>query len=237
MALWCCTDASYLSRPKSGSVAGCSVGLGDPPPYLLNPPPESRRQSAKTKQTLVRASRLLQSNPSFTLPTSVTHNAPLHAHCQRIPVVVASVAEAEYASAFGGGQVVVELTLTLTNLGHPQQSPPLLFVDNECAIGLATSSVRPKKSKSIDMRLDWLKERASQQFFRFVFLPGLINPADFFTKILPIYRHIAALPFLHGTPHPTSSSTHPFPITPHPPDRASRRNAVHDRDHPALAAP
>ncbi len=30
MALWACTDASFLSRPKSGSVAGCSVGLGDP---------------------------------------------------------------------------------------------------------------------------------------------------------------------------------------------------------------
>ncbi len=47
------------------------------------------------------------------------------------------MAEAEYAAALGGGQVLVELTLTLTNLGHPQQSPPLLFVDNECAIGLA----------------------------------------------------------------------------------------------------
>ncbi len=99
--------------------------------------------------------------------------------------------------------MLVELTLTLINLGHPQQSPPLLFVNNECAIGLATSSVRPKKSNSIDMRLDWLKERASQQFFRLVFLLGLINPADFFTitKILPVYRHIAALPFLTGTPH------------------------------------
>ncbi len=48
------------------------------------------------------------------------------------------MAEAEYAAAFGGGQVLVELTLTLTNL---QQSPPLSFVDNECAIGLGTSSV------------------------------------------------------------------------------------------------
>ncbi len=84
------------------------------------------------------------------------------------------------------------------------QTPPLLFVDNECAIGLATSSVRPKKSKSINMRLDWLKERASQLFFRLVFLPGLINPADFFTKILSIYRHLAALLFLHGTPYPIS---------------------------------
>jgi hypothetical protein len=142
MALWACTDASFLSRPKSGSVAGCSVGLGDPPPYLLNPPPESRRQSWKDKQSLVRASRLLQSHPFHVTPPPITHNAPLHAFCQRIPVVVASVAEAEYAAAFGGGQVLVfELTFILTNFGPPQQSLPLLFVDNECAIRLTTSSV------------------------------------------------------------------------------------------------
>jgi hypothetical protein len=115
MALWGCTDAS-----KSGSVAGCSVGLGDPPPYLLNPPPESHRQNWKDKQSLVRASRLLQSHPSYPTPPPVTHNAPLHAFCQRIPVVVASVAEAEYAAAFGGGQVLFER--------HPLQSPPLLVV-------------------------------------------------------------------------------------------------------------
>jgi hypothetical protein len=60
MALWGCTDASYMSRPNSGSVVGCSVGLGDPSSYRLNPPPESRRQSLKTKQTFVRASRLCQ---------------------------------------------------------------------------------------------------------------------------------------------------------------------------------
>ncbi len=159
-------------------------------------------------------------------------------------MVVASVAEAEYAAAFGGEQVLVEPTLTLTNLGHPQQSPPLLFVDNECAIGLATSSVRPKKSKSIDMRLDWIKERAGQNCFRLVFLPGLINPAEFFTKIftkiLPVYRHIAALPFLHGTLyHPQPS--HPFPHTPLPitqphHNRSSRRNAVRDRDPHTLAS-
>ncbi len=103
-------------------------------PYLLNPPPESRRQSLKTKQILIRASRLIQSHPSVTLPTPITHNAPLHAFCQRILVVVAPVAEAEYAAAFGGGQVLVDLTLTLTNLGHPQQSLP-----TSC---LSTTSVR-----------------------------------------------------------------------------------------------
>ncbi len=111
--------------------------------------------------------------------------------------------------------MLVELTLTQTKLGHPQQTPSLLFVDNECVIGLATSSVRPKKSKSIDMRLDWLQERAGQQFFRLIFIPGLINPADadFFTKILPFYHHIAALPFLHlhGIPYPTPFAPPPYP--------------------------
>ncbi len=130
--------------------------------------------------------------------------------------------EAEYSAAFGGGQVLVELTLTLTNLGHPQQTPPLLFVDNEYAISLATSSVRPKKSKSIDMRLDWLKERAGQQFFRLVFIPGLINPADFFTKILPSTAKLTSLPYPSFTaPHtlyllspPLSPSpSHYIPIT------------------------
>jgi hypothetical protein len=82
MALWACTDASYLSRPKSGSVAGCSVGLGDPPHYLLHPPPESRRQSIREKQSLVRASRLIQSPPSHPPPSPTTHNAPFHVFCQ-----------------------------------------------------------------------------------------------------------------------------------------------------------
>ncbi len=121
-------------------------------------------------------------------------------------------------------------SLALTILGQLQQSPPLLFVDNECAIGLATSSVRPRKSKSIDMRLDWLKERVSQRFFRLVFLPGLINPADVLTKILTIYHHIAALHFLHGNPYPISFPPNSFLITPHLHDRSSCRDAVHDRD-------
>jgi hypothetical protein len=71
MALWGCTDVSYLSRPNS--IGQCGWLLGDPPPYLINPPPESRRQSLKTKQTLIRASRLIQAHPSVTLPTSAHH--------------------------------------------------------------------------------------------------------------------------------------------------------------------
>ena len=57
-----------------------------------------------------------------------TPNAPLHKYCCRIPVVVAPVAEAEYAAAFGGAQIGVELRRILSNLGPisaKNQSPPL----------------------------------------------------------------------------------------------------------------
>ncbi len=80
MTLWCCIDASFLSRPNSGSVAGCSVCLGDPPPYLLNPPPDSHRQSFRKTLSLIRVPRLIiQSCPSSPPPTPTTHNAPIHA--------------------------------------------------------------------------------------------------------------------------------------------------------------
>jgi hypothetical protein len=100
----------------------------------------SSHQSTPTQHDLTSAHRLLNCASSHRDPNKTIHpssmalglhrrqllvptkadNAPLHAFCQRIPVVVASVAEAKYAAAFGGDQVLVELTLTLTNLGHPQ---------------------------------------------------------------------------------------------------------------------
>jgi hypothetical protein len=122
MAIWTCTDASFLSRPKSGSVAGFSVGLRDYPPYTFLTHPQ--KATDKTKES--NRPLLAFYNPTHSLtypplsPTTLPFTPSL---CQRIPVVVAFVAEAEYATTFGGGQVLVELTLTLTNLGHPQLSP------------------------------------------------------------------------------------------------------------------
>jgi hypothetical protein len=86
----------------------------------------------------------------------------------------------------------------------PTLATPNNHLDNECAIGLATSSVRPKKPKSIDMRLDLIKERTGQNVFRPVFLPCSWSYQS------RQFRHIAALPFLHDTPLSTSTPT-PFP--------------------------
>jgi hypothetical protein len=51
-------------------------------------------------------------------------------------------------------------------------------------------------SKSLDMRFHWLRDRIDQGQFRVVFVPGLRNLADFFTKSLPVARHKVLAPFI-----------------------------------------
>jgi hypothetical protein len=65
LSVWACTYASFLSRPKSGSVAGCSIGLGDSPSYLLNLSPEPQKATDKVGKT----NSPLSVPPAFYNPT------------------------------------------------------------------------------------------------------------------------------------------------------------------------
>jgi hypothetical protein len=82
---------------------------------------------------------------------------------------------------------------------HPQPPTPL-YCNNEVAIGLATDTINLKLSKSLDMRLHWLRDRVRQGHFRLIFVPGLKNAADFFTKALPVVRHRTLAPFFAVDP-------------------------------------
>jgi hypothetical protein len=115
-------------------------------------------------------------------------------------------------------QVCCELRTTLASLGYPQPPTPV-YVDNLCAIGLATSTVRPKKSKSIDMIFDWIRDRVRQKLFTVLKIDGTANLADFFTKILPVARHKFLIPLLLGHP--------PLPL---PPTRLASQKSVRFTD-------
>ena len=69
------------------------------------------------------------------------------------------------------------------DLGYPQL-PTLLLIDNTVAIGLANDTINKKRSKSMDMRFFWLRDRVKQQQFVVEHIPGQYNVADFFTKAL-----------------------------------------------------
>lgn len=92
-------------------------------------------------------------------PTHISGS--VHSFSTIIQSVVSSVAEAEYAALFLAGQEGVWLRQILHSLGYPQD-PTIILCDNKCAVGIADDTIKPKKTKSIDMRFHWIRDRIAQ---------------------------------------------------------------------------
>ena len=105
-----------------------------------------------------------------------------------IPSVVASAFEAEYAALFINGQIAEGLRNTLTDMGYPQGST-MVKADNAAAVGIVSRTVKQRRSKAIDMRYHWIRDRVDQGHFNVVWAPGKTNLADYFTKIHPVAHH------------------------------------------------
>jgi hypothetical protein len=121
---------------------------------------------------------------------------------------VASAGEAELASAFGNAKIGHDERTILRNLGYPQPPTPI-FCDNECTIGLAHDVVRKKQSKSMDLRWDRLRNHVAQKMFILPYICSFLNPADFFTKALPVYRHNELPPSMFPTPRAPLPDNYP----------------------------
>jgi hypothetical protein len=77
-------------------------------------------------------------------------------------------------------------------LGYPQQATTIL-VDNTCAVGLCNDTLKTARTKAIDVRFHWLRDRVRQEQFRVVWVASGDNLADFFTKALPVHEHLARM--------------------------------------------
>jgi len=130
-------------------------------------------------------------------PTHV--NGAVHVHSCILDVVVASVAECEYASLYTLARVGTWLRTIAQALGYPQPAT-IIFCDNACAVGIANDTVKLNRTKSIDMRFHWIRDRVRQGQFTVEWRQGAENLADFFTKPLPVHVHQALMPFLVTTP-------------------------------------
>jgi hypothetical protein len=122
-------------------------------------------------------------------------NGPFFCTSKMISVVVTSAAEAELGAAFQNAQKAAQFRNTLTELGYPQQATTLL-VDNTVAEGLATDTINARRSKSMDVRFFWLRDRVQKGEFLIRHLPGRWNISDFFTKSLPRDKFEQFLAFL-----------------------------------------
>jgi hypothetical protein len=155
MALHVHSDASYLSEKKARSRAGGIFFLSD------------RLASPTTAPS-----------PDATPPPS---NGAVHVHSSIISAVLSSATEAELAALFYNGKEAAMLRNTLRDMGHPQTATPIQ-TDNACAAGIANETVKQRRSKAMDMRFYWVRDRVRQGQFLIHWRKGADNLADYFTK-------------------------------------------------------
>jgi hypothetical protein len=82
----------------------------------------------------------------------------------------------------------VYIRIILEELGHKQPPTPLQ-TDNAMADAVINGKIQPKRTKAMDMRFHWLRDRECQRQFRIYWRPGKMNYADYWTKHHPESHH------------------------------------------------
>ena len=110
-----------------------------------------------------------------------TNNGAVLNTAKIIKAVMSSAAEAELGAMFINAREAVPCRKTLEEMGHKQPETPIQ-VDNSTAVGVANSNIQPRRTKAMDMRFHWLRDREAQKQFKFYWRPGTQNLADYWTK-------------------------------------------------------
>eukprot|EP01082_Thalassiosira_pseudonana_P007081 g6239.t1 g6239 contig22:46288-46911(+) len=88
--------------------------------------------------------------------------------------VMSSTTEAELAGLYIMSREAVYIRIILSEMGHKQPPTPIQ-TDNAMADGVINGKVQPKRTKAIDMRFHWLRDRECKKQFRFYWRPGKLN--------------------------------------------------------------
>ncbi|CAJ1934140.1 unnamed protein product [Cylindrotheca closterium] len=131
--------------------------------------------------------------------TPPPRNGAISVPCKILKNVLASAAEAELAGLFINGQEAIPERVTLAELGHPQGPTPLT-TDNATANGIANDSIKQKRSKAMDMRFFWIRDRVRQGHFHVYWTKGSLNLSDYVTKHHPGKHHRRVRPAYFHTP-------------------------------------
>jgi hypothetical protein len=159
MVLHIHSDALYLSAPEARSRAGGHHFLSSRPTHATKAP--SRQP---------------------------TNNASIHAECSVLCNTMASAAEAEISALYINNQTAEVFRTTLIKMGHLHPPTPVQ-TDNSTAYGIVNSSIRQWRSRAMDMRFYWVRDRVRQNHFLVYWKPDQENLGDYFTKHHPPAHH------------------------------------------------
>ena len=99
-----------------------------------------------------------------------------------------SATEAEIGAAYINGQESIRIRTLLRELGHPQPATPIK-VDNSTADGFANDTIKQKRSKVIDMRFHWIRDRTNQGQFLIYWQSSITNLGNYHTKQHSLAHH------------------------------------------------
>jgi transposase InsO family protein len=104
-------------------------------------------------------------------------------------IVALSSAEAEYVAEAHAAKEAIWLRQLLDSLGFPQVNPTVIWADNQAAIKLTQNSIFHSRTKHIDTRLHFLRDKVQDNTIVYDYVPTRENIADVFTKGLPKESH------------------------------------------------
>ena len=86
--------------------------------------------------------------------------------------IMASAEEAEFGALSLNWQEAVLIRITLEEMGHSKPPTPVQ-VDNSTALGISTGTIKQRKSKAMDMRFYWIRDRKNQKQINIYWKPAL----------------------------------------------------------------
>jgi len=97
--------------------------------------------------------------------------------------VAHSSTEAEYMAMSDCSRQVMWIQSLLRELGFSESRTPICG-DNQGSIFIASNPVQEHRTKHIDIRYHYIRERVEEGDVELFFIPGTDNPADLLTKAL-----------------------------------------------------
>jgi hypothetical protein len=116
--------------------------------------------------------------------------------------VMSSAEEAEIGAVFINAKEGAVISTSLEEWGHPQPPTPM-ETDNTTATGYSNGTIKQKRTKAMDMRFYWIKDRVKQGQFNVYWGPGCQHLADYFTKHYSLAHHKKMREiYIHADEHP-----------------------------------
>ncbi len=104
-----------------------------------------------------------------------------------------SAAEADLGTLYITAREAIPLQHLLEEMGHKQPPTPIQ-TNNSTALGVVNNNIQPRCTKAMDMWYHWLRDRKTQDQFKYYWCPGPTNHADYWMKHHCAAHHIKKRP-------------------------------------------